>query len=50
MSTEELALIGIRTGALAYAGLSIFFVVGWTRRISGRAALAAAIATGQNCL
>ena len=46
MSTEELALIGIRTGALAYAGLSIFFIVGWTRRISGRAALAAAIATG----
>jgi putative PEP-CTERM system histidine kinase len=45
MSPELFALISVRTGAVAYAALSVFFLIGWIRGISGRAALAAAAIT-----
>jgi len=45
MSIEALAAVSIWTGIVAYLALSAFFVVGWLRRITGRAALASSLAT-----
>jgi putative PEP-CTERM system histidine kinase len=45
MTLETMALGGLVVGLVTYAGLSIFFVYGWVRRITGRAALIASAAT-----
>src|SRR5262249_7630300 len=45
MSIDPLATLSIWTGIVAYAALSIFFVVGLIRRITGRAALSASLVT-----
>ena len=45
MTLEAVAFSGHLVGLCAYAGLVGFFVYGWTRRITGRAALAASSLT-----
>jgi hypothetical protein len=45
MTLETMALGGLVVGFVTYATLSIFFVYGWGRRITGRAALIASAAT-----
>jgi putative PEP-CTERM system histidine kinase len=45
MTLETLAFSGHLVGLCAYGGLVVFFVYGWMRRITGRAALAASTLT-----
>ena len=45
MTVEAFAIYSILAGLVAYLVLSIFFVVGLTRQITGRAALLASVAT-----
>jgi len=45
MTLETLAFGGQLVGLCVYGGLVLFFVYGWTRRITGRAALAASTLT-----
>jgi len=43
MTIDLFIVLSVWTGAAAYAALSVFFVIGWIRRTTGRAALAASL-------
>jgi hypothetical protein len=45
MTLETMALGGLVIGLVTYSALLLFFVYGWIRRITGRAALIASAAT-----
>jgi len=45
MSLQLFHLLSLAVGILAYAGLTVFCIVTWIRRITGRAAFSAALAT-----
>lgn len=45
MTIETVAAIGLLVGLSTYAGLAAFFVYGWFKRITGRAALLASATT-----
>lgn len=45
MTLETVAVFGQLTGLLAYVGLVVFFIFGWFKRITGRAALLASATT-----
>jgi putative PEP-CTERM system histidine kinase len=45
MSLEQVLVLSVAIGLIAYSALSVFFIVGWGRRITGRAALIAAVTT-----
>src|SRR5262245_2302901 len=45
MTIGQFIELSIACGFIAYASLTVFFTIGWRRRITGRAALAASMLT-----